>query len=73
MASNFVAIILGNKIIRGALANFARSVIYTTAPSFPFVAAIKSGYTLLEAGRTEEVNKPLAPRLPPTQLVDMKF
>ncbi|KAK2600550.1 hypothetical protein N8I77_010077 [Diaporthe amygdali] len=42
------AIILGNKITRGALTNFARSVIYTTAPSFLFIAAIKSGYTLLD-------------------------
>ncbi|KAI0459322.1 5-aminolevulinate synthase [Xylaria acuta] len=52
-----VAIILGNKIIRGALANFARSVIYTTSPSFPFVAAIKSGYTLLKSGHTEEAQE----------------
>ncbi|RYP67343.1 hypothetical protein DL771_007287 [Monosporascus sp. 5C6A] len=51
------AIILGNEIIRGALANFARSVLYTTSPSFPFVAAIKSGYTLLEAGHTEEAQE----------------
>lgn len=52
---HFVAIVLGNDVIRGVLANFARSVIFTTAPSFPFVAAIKSGYKLLEAGETEEV------------------
>lgn len=50
------AIILGNDAIRGALANFSRTVIFTTAPSFPFVAAIKSGYKLLEAGKTEEVS-----------------
>ncbi|KAI0810058.1 5-aminolevulinate synthase [Xylaria sp. FL0064] len=48
------AVILGNKIIRGMLTNFARSVIYTTSPSFPFVAAIKSGYTLLETGYTQK-------------------
>ncbi|KAI1424926.1 5-aminolevulinate synthase [Xylaria sp. FL1777] len=51
------AVILGNKIIRGALTNFARSVIYTTSPSFPFVAAIKSGYTLLKSGHTEEAQE----------------
>ncbi|KAJ2994317.1 hypothetical protein NUW58_g1586 [Xylaria curta] len=51
------AVILGNKIFRGVLANFARSVIYTTSPSFPFVAAIKSGYTLLESGFTEEAQE----------------
>ncbi|KAI0112237.1 5-aminolevulinate synthase [Nemania sp. FL0031] len=51
------AIILGNKVIKGALANFAKSVIYTTSPSFPFVAAIKSGYTLLKSGHTEEAQE----------------
>lgn len=51
----FAAIILGNKVTRGALTNFARSVIYTTAPSFLFIAAIKSGYKMLETGKTEEV------------------
>lgn len=30
--------------------NFARSVIYTTAPSFPTVAAIRAGYNLLKTG-----------------------
>lgn len=57
VANAITAIILGNKVIRGALANFARSVIYTTAPSFPFVAAINSGYTLLRAGHTDEVHQ----------------
>lgn len=51
------AIILGNKITRGALTNFARSVIYTTAPSFLFIAAIKSGYKMLETGQTEEAQE----------------
>ena len=55
------AIILGDKIIRGALTNFARFVIYTTAPSFPFIAAIKSGYELLESGGTGEVSDTLGP------------
>ncbi|KAI8944737.1 5-aminolevulinate synthase [Xylaria longipes] len=48
------AIILGNKTIKSILANFSLSVMYTTSPSFPFVAAIKSGYTLLMSGRTSE-------------------
>ncbi|KAI0166896.1 hypothetical protein GGR52DRAFT_581670 [Hypoxylon sp. FL1284] len=51
------AIIPGNETIKGALANFARSVIYTTSPSFPFVAAIQSGYTLLKAGHTIEAQQ----------------
>ena len=58
--SLITAIILGNKITRGALTNFARSVIYTTAPSFLFIAAIKSGYALLQSGHTEEVSKALS-------------
>ncbi|KAI0197540.1 5-aminolevulinate synthase [Astrocystis sublimbata] len=48
------AIILGNQTIKSALANFSRSVMYTTSPSFPFVAAIKSGYKLLMSGRMRE-------------------
>ncbi|KAI0156514.1 5-aminolevulinate synthase [Xylariaceae sp. FL1272] len=51
------AMILGNQTIKGILANFARSVIYTTSPSFPFVAAIRSGYRLLELGHTKEAQQ----------------
>ncbi|ESZ94755.1 putative aminotransferase [Sclerotinia borealis F-4128] len=51
------AIILGNKTIKSSLANFGRSIIYTTSPSFPFVAAIKSGYTILETGRKQEAQE----------------
>ncbi|KAG8157317.1 hypothetical protein KVR01_012701 [Diaporthe batatas] len=42
------AVILGNKTVKSALVNFGRSIIYTTSPSFLFVAAIKSAYTLLK-------------------------
>ncbi|KAI6084470.1 putative aminotransferase [Hypoxylon rubiginosum] len=48
------AVILGNQTVRLALLNFARSVIYTTAPSFPAVAAIRSAYNLLRSGATQE-------------------
>ena len=51
-----IAVILANATVKGILANFARSVIYTTSPSFPFVAAIRSGYALLESGQTEQVS-----------------
>ncbi|PVH99977.1 5-aminolevulinate synthase [Periconia macrospinosa] len=41
------AIILGSPSIKSALVNFGRSILFTTSPSFPFVAAIKAGYNLL--------------------------
>ncbi|KAK7710801.1 putative secondary metabolism biosynthetic enzyme [Diaporthe eres] len=47
-------IILGNKSIRDTVLNFGRAVMFSTAPTFPFVAAIKSGYKVLgtkEQGR----------------------
>ncbi|KAK2608212.1 hypothetical protein N8I77_006836 [Diaporthe amygdali] len=51
------AIILGNRTVKSALVNFGRSIIYTTSPSFLFVAAIKSGYSLLTSGRTLEAQE----------------
>jgi len=43
--------------------NFARSVIYTTAPSFPMVAAIRAGYNLLKTGATKKVRIDTATRI----------
>ncbi|KAI5921036.1 putative aminotransferase [Camillea tinctor] len=43
------ACILGSKTVKSAILNFARSTAFTTAPSFPFVAAIKAGYNLLQS------------------------
>ncbi|KAI0165410.1 putative aminotransferase [Hypoxylon sp. FL1284] len=48
------AIILGNKTTKDALANLARSVVFTTAPSFPFVASIRASYALLKRGETQQ-------------------
>ncbi|CAK3992580.1 Pyridoxal phosphate-dependent transferase, major domain [Lecanosticta acicola] len=45
------AAILSNKTVQNMLLNFARPLIYTTAPSFPMLAAIKAGYTLLRTGQ----------------------
>jgi 8-amino-7-oxononanoate synthase len=42
-----LAIILGNKIIRDTVINFRRAIMFSTAPTFPFVAAIMSGYKVL--------------------------
>lgn len=50
-----VAVILANDTIRTMLINYARSVIYTTAPSFPMLAAIRAGYTLMKDGETQLV------------------
>ncbi|PNY26686.1 5-aminolevulinate synthase [Tolypocladium capitatum] len=47
------AVILGSASVRTALMNFARCVIYTTAPSFPTVAAVRAGYNLLRSGATQ--------------------
>ncbi|KAI0407869.1 5-aminolevulinate synthase [Xylaria palmicola] len=51
------AIMLGNETIKNTLANFSRSIMFTTSPSFPFVAAIKSGYTLLASGRMAKAQR----------------
>ncbi|KXT04106.1 hypothetical protein AC578_4896 [Pseudocercospora eumusae] len=44
----------GNDTVRRTLINFARCVIYTTAPSFPSAAAVRSAYGLLRSGATQE-------------------
>ena len=56
VALTFQAIILGNQTLKRALVNLARSVICTTAPSFPVVAAARAGYNLMIAGKTEAVS-----------------
>ncbi|MCJ1357757.1 MAG: hypothetical protein MMC33_007753 [Icmadophila ericetorum] len=47
------AIILGNQTIKTALTNLARPFIYTTAPAFPMVAAVRSGYNLMKRHETK--------------------
>ncbi|KAK6535747.1 hypothetical protein TWF694_002195 [Orbilia ellipsospora] len=42
------ATVLCSPIVRTALVNFGKSIIYTTSPSLPFVATINSGYALLQ-------------------------
>ncbi|KAJ2988511.1 hypothetical protein NUW58_g3939 [Xylaria curta] len=51
------AAILGNITVRSALTNFARSVIYTTAPSFHMVASMKAGYHLLKTGAAQKAQE----------------
>jgi 8-amino-7-oxononanoate synthase len=40
---------------RDYLINYARSLIYTTALGFPFLASIRTAYELLFLGETEQV------------------
>lgn len=51
----YKAAILSNGTVRTALLNFARSVIYTTGPSFPSVACIRAAYNLMRNGETTKV------------------
>lgn len=44
---------------RDYLINYARSLIYTTALGFPFLASIRTAYELLASGETESVSHPV--------------
>ncbi|RMZ82893.1 hypothetical protein DV737_g1955, partial [Chaetothyriales sp. CBS 132003] len=48
------AVILGDDSVRNTIMNFARSIIYTTAPSFPTVAGIRAAYKLMTDGETQK-------------------
>ncbi|KAL0942747.1 class II aminotransferase 8-amino-7-oxononanoate synthase [Colletotrichum truncatum] len=47
------AAILCNDTVRTMLVNHARPICFTTAASFPTLAAIKAAYSLLKTGKTE--------------------
>ncbi|KAJ0118018.1 aminotransferase class I and II [Diaporthe amygdali] len=47
------AVVLCSKIAREYLINYARTLIYTTAMSFPSLASIKASYDFMIAGKTE--------------------
>ncbi|KAF4958427.1 hypothetical protein FGADI_2349 [Fusarium gaditjirri] len=51
------AAILAGPSVLDTLLNFARPIIFTTAPSFPMVAAIRAGYQLMESGRTQQLQE----------------
>ncbi|KAF2260234.1 putative aminotransferase [Lojkania enalia] len=48
------AIVMGSSTVRAALINFSKSVIFSTAPSFPFVAAIRAGYNILPTPEVDQ-------------------
>ncbi|KAL4883992.1 pyridoxal phosphate-dependent transferase [Aspergillus karnatakaensis] len=54
------AIVLCCPDTRDYLINYARSLIYTTALGFPFLASIRAAYELLAEGATEEPQRNLA-------------
>lgn len=51
------AAILCNDTVRNMLINHARPITFTTAASFPTLAAVKSVYGLLASGKTEPVSR----------------
>ncbi|PYI10713.1 PLP-dependent transferase [Aspergillus sclerotiicarbonarius CBS 121057] len=53
------AIVLCCPETREYLINYARSLIYTTALGFPFLASIRTAYELLAEGETEELQRNL--------------
>ena len=55
-AEETLAVVVCNETIRDTLVNTARCFIYSTAPSFPMVAAIKAGYNLMRSGQTGPVS-----------------
>ncbi|QEC74428.1 aminotransferase class I/II-fold pyridoxal phosphate-dependent enzyme [Mucilaginibacter ginsenosidivorax] len=50
------AIVLGSKVLKQYLINFARPFIYSTAPSFHHLASIKMAYRLLNNAEEEIIN-----------------
>ena len=58
LANWIAAIVLCCPDTREYLINYARSLIYTTALGFPFLASIKTAYELLSEGETEPVCLP---------------
>ncbi|KAF4463802.1 Pyridoxal phosphate-dependent transferase major domain [Fusarium albosuccineum] len=56
LASNG-ACILSNSTVKTMLINYARGIIYTTAPSFLVLAGIRSGYNLLKADMTKRAQE----------------
>ncbi|KAL6708029.1 hypothetical protein ACN47E_003463 [Coniothyrium glycines] len=52
LACTGAAVVCSNTV-RETLVNNARSFIYSTAPSFPMVAAIRGGYRLLQSDETQ--------------------
>lgn len=50
-----IAVILCNDTVRTMLINYARSIMFSVAPSFPMLASIRATYQLLRSGETQGV------------------
>lgn len=48
---------MGKQIVRSALVNFAKSFQFTSAPPFPLVAAMKSGYNLVTSAASRKARE----------------
>lgn len=53
----YPAMVLCGPETRDYLINYARSLIYTTALGFPFLASIRAAYELLSSGETVSVSR----------------
>lgn len=49
-------VILGNQTIKRTLLNFSRSTVFTAAPAFHQIAAIRAGYTLMPQPESDLVS-----------------
>lgn len=63
------AVVLCSPDTRDYLINYARSLIYTTALGYPFLASIRAAYELLAEGETEPVRLTLIPLVYPVQML----
>lgn len=57
------AIVLCSPQVRDYLINYARSLIYTTALGYPFLASIRAAYEMLAEGETEPLRQTLQQRI----------
>jgi len=55
--NGYVAALVGPKILKDFLINYARPLIYSTFTSFSNLASVKSAYNMLISGETVEVDK----------------
>ena len=61
--ANGIAVVLCAPEVRDYLINYARSLIYTTALGYPFLASIRAAYEMLAEGETERLRHTLQQRI----------
>lgn len=55
--------VLCSPLVRDYLINYARSLIYTTALGYPFLASIRAAYEMMAEGETEPLRQTLQQRI----------